>query len=434
MIGQVRNNLSFALLILTVFLLPAAQIKTEVWGLPIYAPEWAVLGAFGAFLWQFWPLFSQKERMYFPDRLISLGALFFLLGAALSFTNNPFSLTGLGMVKSWFFFPALFGILLWYQLQENNQLKIVLVSWFISLCGVALWSLGFFFGGRLTYDGRLAGQYDSPNFLAYFIAPGILLALYLLFEVKERFSKRIFLVFVPIGIGLVTIGSVIFLTQSYSVWIASLVALLVFFLSFLLIFSVSPKKTSLTSLILKEKLLFLPLFLCIVGGSFFLFDQGSEKWQALVQRDDRSSLSSRLMIWQSARMIIGDHPIFGIGAGRFQEEYLAYQQFFPPYLEWAVPEPHNFFLALFLATGMLGVFGFFLSIGRLGYLFFRCQDCSQEKKLLTALFLALWALFFVYGAADTPYFKTDLAYSFFLLFALSLALVKKTLALEASKE
>lgn len=428
MMGQIRNNLSFALLILTVFLLPVAQIKTEVWDLPIYAPEWAVLGAFGAFLWQFWPLFSQKERMYFPDRLMSLGVLFFLLGAILSFVNSPFSLTGLGMIKSWFFFPALFGALLWYQLQESNRLRILLVSWFFSLCGTALWSLKFFFGERLTYDGRLAGQYDSPNFLAYFIAPGIFLALYLLFEAKERVSKRIFMVFVPIGTGLVIIGSVIFLTRSYSAWVASLAALLVFFLRLFWISSVFSKKASLISLIMKEKLLFLPLFLCIVAGSFFFLDQGSEKWQALAQHDDRSSLSSRLMIWQSARMIIGDHPVFGIGVGRFQEEYLAYQRFFPPYLEWAVPEPHNFFLALFLATGILGVFGFFLSIGRLGYLFVRSaffQDVSQEKRFFGALILALWTLFFVYGIADTPYFKTDLAYSFFLLTALSLFWVEK---------
>lgn len=417
------------MLILTVFLLPVAQIKTEVWGLPVYAPEWAVLGALGAFLWQFWPVFSQKEWLCFPDRLLSLGVLCFLLGAILSFASNPFSLTGLGMIKSWFFFPTLFGVLLWYQLQESNRLRILLVSWFISLCGVALWSLRSFFGERLTYDGRLAGQYDSPNFLAYFIAPGIFLALYLLFEAKERFSKRIFLVFVPIGIGLVTIGSVIFLTRSYSVWTASLAALLVFSLSAFLILS----KTASFSSLVKEKLLFLPLLLCIVGGSFFLFDQGSEKWQALVQYDDRSSLSSRLMIWQSARMISDDHPIFGIGVGRFQEEYLAYQRFFPPYLEWAVPEPHNFFLALFLATGVLGVFGFLLGVGRLGYLFVQgvfFQGVSQEKRLFGAFLIALWVLFFIYGVADTPYFKTDLAYSFFLLFAFSLSLLeKKTLAL-----
>lgn len=428
--GYIRNNLSFSLLILTIFLLPVAQIKTTVWGLPVYLPEWTVIGAFVVFL----PFYSQKEQVRFPDRFVSLGVACFLLGAFLSFVTNPFSLTALGMMKSWFFFPALFGVLLWYQLHEERQSRIVLISWLVSLCGAALWSLKFFFAEAMTYDGRLAGQYDSPNFLAYFIAPGIILALYLLYETQEFLKNRSFLASVSIGMGMVTLGSVVFLTRSYSVWVASLLALLVFFLCFFLI----QLKSGVFSSLVKEKLLFLPMILCMVVGSFFLFDQGSEKWQALVRDDTRSSLSSRFMIWQSARMIIGDHPFFGIGVGRFQEEYLAYQRLFPPYLEWAVPEPHNFLLALFLATGLLGSVGLLLSIGRLGYLFVRYiafQGKAQENRPAIPLFFALWTLFFVYGWVDTPYFKTDLAYSFFLLFALSMSFVeKKTLTLSSERK
>ena len=125
------------------------------------------------------------------------------------------------------------------------------------------------------------------------------------------------------------------------------------------------------------------------------------------------------MIWQSATRILEDHIVLGIGVGRFQEEYLSYQSFFSPYLVWAVPEPHNFLLALFLSTGLLGGIGFVLVSIRLVLLFVKRLYGDQELNYEGFFLFSLWLLFFVYGLVDTPYFKTDLAYAFFLLFALS---------------
>ncbi|MDP3962279.1 MAG: O-antigen ligase family protein, partial [bacterium] len=149
-----------------------------------------------------------------------------------------------------------------------------------------------------------------------------------------------------------------------------------------------------------------------------LFESGSEKWQALTQLENRSSFASRMMIWQSAGKMIADNPIFGIGLGRFQEVYLEYQKYFPPYLEWAVPQPHNLYFAVWLQTGLMGLIGFTLLIAWV--IFLLVKNKSRESALL----LGLLTLYLLYGLFDTPFFKTDLAFAFWLVIAFILTLPK----------
>ncbi|OGI21597.1 MAG: hypothetical protein A3J06_01000 [Candidatus Moranbacteria bacterium RIFCSPLOWO2_02_FULL_48_19] len=110
--------------------------------------------------------------------------------------------------------------------------------------------------------------------------------------------------------------------------------------------------------------------------------------------------------------------LFGIGLGRFQEVYLEYQKYFPPYLEWAVPQPHNLYLAVWLQTGLLGLIGFILLVSRAIILLIK------NKSRESALLLGLLTLYLIYGLFDTPFFKTDLAFSFWLVIALIMTLPK----------
>lgn len=395
-------------LLVAIVLLPITHLKTVVFGLPLYPPEWAVLAATIVFCYHsIRSGVNPLKRLFSLDRLLLWGLGLFLGGAVLSFLVNPFSLHSLGIMKSWFFFPALFGLLLSAVLRETEYFEEVLFVWQSVLILVALYALPFFFSGELTYDGRLAGGYASPNFLAYFLAPAPLLGAYGLFRWAEEGKERVSLaLFSAVGITLSL--WVIFLTRSYGTWVALMCA---FVIGALLLFFRQGGS--------RKLLIVLPI-LCLAG--FLLLDQGSDKWHSLVEGDPRSSFASRMMIWRSALLMVEEHPLFGIGAGRFQSVYLEYQRFFSPYLEWAVPEPHNFFLALLLATGLLGTFGFLLLVIRLGVLLLRHRARKQE---CTALMVSLWMLFFVYGLVDTPYFKTDLAYIFFLVWALTAALIEK---------
>ena len=165
------------------------------------------------------------------------------------------------------------------------------------------------------------------------------------------------------------------------------------------------------------------LSILVIIGTFFYLEKGTEKWQSLFSFEERSSLSSRIMIWKAGERILEDTFPVGIGTGRFQEVYLKYQIFFPPYLEWAVPQPHNFYLALLLETGLLGFVGVLLLMQSF---FSHLQGfISREtggRKELAVLLVSLMLIYLLYGFFDTPYFKTDLAFLFWLLLSLGLSL------------
>jgi O-antigen ligase len=135
------------------------------------------------------------------------------------------------------------------------------------------------------------------------------------------------------------------------------------------------------------------------------------KFQDFVSFDDRSSLASRVMIWESAGKILTDNYVLGIGPGNFQAKYLEYQKFFPLYLQWAVPHPHNIFLAFWLSTGLIGFFSF---LGIL-YLFFRKSIPGIKfNDAVNVISLGIIIYFLLHGLVDTTYFKNDLAVIFWL--------------------
>lgn len=391
-------------LALSLLLLPLAHLKAVVFGIPLYSIELPILFASIAYAYG-WKrrIFSPLGALDFRSPFV-IGIALFFLGALLSFAANPFSLSGLGMLKAWFVFPLL-ALWLWLEMRpDDRDLERALLLWLGVSVFVAGASLILFFQGVLTYDGRLAAWYASPNYLAFFLAPGILLASYFLSSplfMKRNLSHSL------LWLSLIALAFALFFTRSYAVWASVSAALFIFLLLDKTIFSSGRKKIAAI------------LLLMTIFSLFIFFESGSEKWRSLAALDERSSLASRVMIWESSARIISDHPLLGIGIGRFQETYLAYQQYFPPYLEWAVPQPHNLYLAVWLETGLIGLLGFgFLittwlrkiaSLGR--------SSASGGVKKTSALLLALLSLLLILGLADTPFFKTDLAFIFWFILA-----------------
>jgi O-antigen ligase len=319
------------------------------------------------------------------------------------------------MLKSWFFFPLLGAFLFLQGDARARGRKKILLAWLFSALGVASISLWYGSAGALTYDGRLSAWYASPNFLAIALAPGILIAAYFLRTACWNGVRKNLRTICAFGAALALLLAAVFFTRSYGVWISVALALSVLLAPFFFSRAVLRKKLAIGML----------LFIGI--GTFVFFERGTEKWQAFVANEERSSLSSRMMIWQAAGKMLSDHPFSGIGIGRFHDEYLAYQKYFPPYLEWAVPEPHNLYAAVWLETGIVGLIGFSLLIGRLLFLLRRAYGAASQEngKGEAALLFSLFFLSLVYGLADTPYFKTDLAFSFWILVALSLSFIAK---------
>jgi len=139
------------------------------------------------------------------------------------------------------------------------------------------------------------------------------------------------------------------------------------------------------------------------------------------------------MIWKSAGKILEDHPLWGSGPGNFQIKYLEYQKYFPPYLEWAVPQPHNLYLAFWLQTGILGIVGFLVLIAKWIKNVIRIIKNHQNGNLQIASVLAGIMLYIlIHGIADTTYWKNDLALIFWTIFSLGLIIRDINLSYESS--
>ena len=383
------------------FILPASLVvaleKFTFLGLPVYFLE----ALFLVFIIVQIPKLREKkfrDRWRNVDRVLVLGGALFVVGAAVATLSQGqlVSPTSLGQLKSWFFFPAIVAIT-FYTLQEGKrqERRLFYGGWLVGVTIVALTALYGYGQGLLTYDERLAFPYNSPNFLALIVAPGILLATFFLHQVRG-WPKRAFLLSLQ---GL--FFTVLYLSHSYNAWGSLILASFMTF-AILGIQKVGSKHAyKLTGFVVAGALLL---------GGLFLLEQGSNKWENLLLENGRSSLDSRVMIWQSGLMILKDHWFVGIGVGNFQPEYLVYQKYFKPYLEWSVPQPHNLLLAVWLQAGLLGLCGFILMVYRImSRLYKRMQRRGSNEGILL---LGLWLLFLGYGLIDTPYFRNDLAFLF----------------------
>jgi O-antigen ligase len=118
------------------------------------------------------------------------------------------------------------------------------------------------------------------------------------------------------------------------------------------------------------------------------------------------------MIWRAGAEMLKTDWLCGIGPGMFQERYLALQEQFPPYLEWAVPHPHNLLWAVWLSTGLLGLAGF---IGLLLMVFRKIQNQEPKTQAYQIAASVALAAILVHGIVDTTVLKNDLSILFLIL-------------------
>ena len=377
------------LIYLTVLALPSYLLKLSIFGLPSNVFE--VLIVINILLWVLFYVkkiavkeFFRKYKRY----IISVGLIFFGLIASILLNKNY--IIGLGIFKGWFVLPILFTLVASSVIERERRGNFFSI-YYLSAFLVAITSLVYFILGYVSYDMRLSGVFNSPNYLAMYLAPALFVAYYGIFPAIVKRYKGIIL------ISSLIIISALYLTYSYAAWLS-------LFLAFGIVLALEKK--------LFSAKLFL-IFLATVVVLFFL-QQEKAKFSDLVSLDSRSSLSSRVMIWHSAEKMLEESWFLGIGAGNFQTKYLEYQKYFPLYLEWAVPHPHNLFLAFWLYSGFIGLLGFFSLI----FCWLRDVLNIQKKPSLIFMGLGMMLYFLLHGLIDTTYFKNDLAVIFWLLFSL----------------
>jgi len=333
----------------------------------------------------------KKVNFFLPVFLI-------FLGVTLATLFSVDTITSAGIWRGWFIVPLIFFIIIISYLKSKEQVRDILFALFLSGIGVALVAFFYWLNDNLTYDGRLQAFYFSPNHLAMYLSPILILSFYLYPFFKKKISR--ILLFTADCLLFI----VIYLTYSYGAWLgiggALIFILIIFFRS--------------RVLENKRHFFYLIIFFMLLVVFSFVWQIPSQKFQGFLDFS-YPSWQSRLIIWQSAGTIIKDHSLIGIGPGMFQKYYLDYQAKLSPYLEWAVPQPHNLFLAFWLQTGLLGLIGFIWLL----FKFFRSGISKKTPKKLLFVLMAAMIYILIHGLVDTTYWKNDLSIIFWLLIGIA---------------
>ncbi len=391
---KIKTSLSQFLILTILFLLPFYFIKFRYGWISLNLIEILIL-----LLFLIWFFDKEKKYLILSKRYFAPILLIFA-GLFLSMLVNKNYYVGLGVIKGWFFFPILFAIIFFDSLKKNEKI----LDWSLwAIFGggalVAIEGLYYWLFDFMTYDGRLRIFFDSPNQLAMYLVVPLIVGL-LRFNLKLwnlKLWKRLVVVF-----SLVLILFNLYLTKSFGAWLSiSLALLAIFWLEYR---KKWPKKY---------------LSAAIIIFAIFIILAGFPKFENIKKLGDRSSLMSREMIWKSAGLMIQNNPLFGIGPGNFQKKYLEYQKYFPPYLEWAVPQPHNLYFAFWLESGLAGLTGFLWAI----WMFFK----DNKKAIISnrsygILCLAIILYFLFHGLVDTTYWRNDMAIIFWVVIGINIYL------------
>ena len=397
-----KNNILKNVFLLTTFCAPLYLLKISFGGIPLNA-----LDALFIFAIIFFVLEKRKElysKLADIPKLLILSSALIIIGLLTSILFNGNYAIGFGILKSWFVLPMLFSLALYLSIDSLQDVENIFLIIFFSTTAVGLVAMCYKIFGIVTYDNRLTAFYLSPNYLAMYLAPGVFFGIFFLlnsFSQKKYSWNFLFYFFC-----LIIILASLYFTYSYGTWVAVLL----------------PLAATIPIYLLSKKYLSVIFILLIFAAALlFVFQLDTQKFSSLEQLSSRSSLASRITIWQVSGLLIKKHPIFGIGPGDFQTAYLSQQPFFPPYLEWAVPEPHNIFLAFYLEAGIVGLAGFLLL---LFFIFITIWKILQNKNAstLAAPLIAYFIYALLHGMVDTTYWKNDLALIFWICLSMILAL------------
>ncbi len=408
-----------------VFSMPLYLLRFSIFGIPTTVLEMMIY-----ILFLIWIISKiQKHYLSFPRRrkpivtikknsILNVGIILLFFGVIISTALSSDLRASLGIFKGWFVDPFLFFVVFTSVIKKEKHIILVLKSWLASGIAVSLISIFYLLNNSLTFDGRLKAFFLSPNHLAMYLAPAFLIGLFFLlnnlsFLRRQKSiaainnSLRIVQTIKKISniqhlIFIVIILIPLYFTYSYGAFLGIFIGALY--------------------LVLKNKKLKIRNFYLV--GFIFLILSGfifitTNKFNQIINSDNRSSFHSRLMIWDASVEIIKDNPLLGIGPGTFQDAYLSYsKKFGEPYLEWAVPQPHNIFLAFYLQTGIIGFLGFILI---LIWFFSRRRD-EAVPRLYWQVINILMIYILVHGLIDTTYWKNDLSLMFWLLIGMKIVL------------
>lgn len=398
---------------LVVLGLPLYLIRFKIFDIPTTLLELMIFGLFIGWLINGFN-FKDFKNLLITHYLLLIAILLILIGVSIATVYSWDFRVSAGIWKAWFIDPLLFFIVFISVIKKPEQITRVFYCLIFSGFAVSIISLIYLIQGNLDGQGRLQGFYNSPNYLAMYLAPALIASFWILFFRFPRSAQRAELRVEPFArsrqvettmpaFGLKTRSRtisktillivncllliiILFFTKSLGAWLG-IIAALVFGL--IIYFRNKQKKVLLWGIV------FCGLIIVLV----FTFLK-------INSIQGKLSLDSRLIIWQRAWEAFKGSPIRGIGPGTFAD-------YFPSYPIWGVPQPHNLYFAFLLQTGIIGFIGFvwlLIHFFKTGFKLF-----TNHYSLLITIIMSVMVYILVHGLVDTLYWKNDLSVFFWII-------------------
>lgn len=375
---------------LVIFLLPAYVVRLRIAGLPTNAFEVLLLAAVIAAASLPDAKKNTAAALHLVPRSVKIWVGVFLLAACVSTVISPQTRVSLGILKGWIIIPMAAAALILAVRPTDTQKKQLLHALIASSVAVSMVALVM---GRV--GGRLQAFYDSPNSLALFVAPMLTATLWQAEHDKQH--KRWLIAAAALQvmaiIGAQSVGAVIAIAAALGVGISLWVK--------------RGKVKTLAGLLLAA---------AIAAWIFWQTGKISYLLQPITNPSTHNSATVRLQLWSIGWDLIKENPLRGIGLGQFEPAYQQklHQRFaagnvlLTPYSspltsEFVFRDPHNWPIAFWLNTGLLGLISF-VSLNIVAIKKMR----REQSPILTAYSLLLTTIL-LFGLVDTIYWKNDLA-------------------------
>ena len=325
-----------------------------------------------------------------------------------------------------FFYLVLFYFLIQVVPDERDLAGIFVVlknsaGLFTIICAVmAVYGLMQYFGwdffhpgGFQSYESNVAGTFGSANSMGCFLALLLPFVLYSFLTNQKTGVKIILALFIAIVIF------ALILTLSRGAWVALIGGLLFLVYSSIRVFI--RQKIKRKAVIIGLIIVLILITLAVIVALFYL---------------NADSALGRVFIWKVSALMIADHPLFGIGYGKYGYRYLNYQQAFfdnPAnviYYDKAcnLKLAHSEFVHITAETGVIGLVMFCALI----VLFFKMAfellkiQLDRKENLLLRVMVASFIIIVLHSLVDSVLHTLPISIMFYFTIAVISSISKNS--------
>ena len=351
-----------------------------------------ILGLLLVLAWMLRAL-TGRELLMLPGTLLPVIVFGMFVGVSFVFSPDPEA--GIEKMLRYALFMAFFFLVV-QLVRDSAAVRRVLRALALSATGAALWALVSYLSGNLD---RAGGPIEDPNDFAFLIVTVLPLVGFLFVEERDRRALWGASFAILIAAALAT------LSRGALIGVAALA-----------LWAVLTGKVSIGGVLAGAAALIAVVVIALTFWSPLVNESVTRKGKIAHQ-----NTASRMSFWDAALHMSYDHPITGVGPGRFGDESAAYLGNRPSSLQ--NPVAHNSYLEIMAESGLPALLAFLAYLGGSWGLLSRGrrQALAEGDEARVRLATALQASFVVAAVAGA-FLSQQLALPFWLLGALATVL------------